>query len=640
MFKSYLYISSEPLQMQSYAASDRISYVDAVNGDYHPIALHTKFTPLWSTHWVRVNYTIPPEWAGQEVHLRWDSSSEATIWHDHQPIRGLSGEGPHWNSPYHDTYILTPSAIAGESGHFHIEVAVNTPFGQLDKSPTSDLGFLRLAEIALFNREMWDLYWDFAVVADMAHHFPADGLRAGSALAVANEMINLFQPEDVNSIQSARDLAATFLSQQNGAGIHQVYAMGHAHIDTAWLWPLAETRRKCVRSFSTAVHLMERYPDYKFVCSQAQQLAWIKDDQPELYRKIKEKSVEGQFVFVGGSWVEPDCNLPSGEALVRQFLYGQRFFESEFGSTHDNFWLPDTFGYSPALPQIMRGVGISYFLTQKLSWNQFNKLPANTFYWEGLDGSRVLTHFPPADTYNGLGNVREIVEGTSRFRDHDRSDASIYLFGFGDGGGGPSAKMLEQLARMEDVNGLPIVQQNTPSAFFEHVEATAHDLAIWVGELYFEAHRGTYTTQGYTKWANRRGQQQLHNAEFLTVLAQLDLRQELTLLWQRLLLNQFHDILPGSSIKEVYDDASDDYKLILSQSQSHINHALETVLPDNTTNNTYTVVNTLSHPRRAVIELPFEWSTSQKSADDKPLALVETPSLGYQQQTSTDNGHP
>ena len=303
---------------------------------------------------------------------------------------------------------------------------------------TRRIGELRQAEIAVFDRAAWDLYWDLKVIADMALYLPANSPRGGQALAAANEMVNAIHLDEPATWPAARAIAARFLSARNGDGQHNLSAVGHAHIDTAWLWPIAETKRKCVRSFSSALAYMDEYPEYKFVYPQAQQLTWIKDEYPALYSRLVEKVRAGQFIPVGGTWVEPDCNLPSGESLVRQFLYGQRFFESEFGQRCREFWEPDVFGYSGALPQIMKLAGIDYFLTQKLSWNQFNKPHSHTFLWEGIDGSRILTHFPPADTYNSLANVEEVLYNVSNFKDHERANESYLLFGYGDGGGGPT----------------------------------------------------------------------------------------------------------------------------------------------------------------------------------------------------------
>lgn len=643
-FKQYLqslwYDQHHPLTLQAFATPKRIPYEQAIQQTFAPVAVGETLKPHWSTHWFRLKVRIPAAWHGREVHLRWDSSSEACVWQDGRPLQGLSGSGDYWQSPYHGWFKLSANAGQDEAEQtVYIEVAVNTPFGMPTDPPLSHLGLLRMAEIATLRRDYWSLYWDFVIIADMAQHLPDNTPRAGQALAAANAIVNQFVPDDADSLQAARQIAADFLQQNNGASQHTVHAIGHAHLDTAWLWPLAESKRKAVRSFSTAVRLMQDYADYRFVCSQAQHLQWIKDSQPDLYRRIQQQAAAGRFIPTGGAWVEPDCNMPAGEALVRQFLYGQRFYQAEFGRKHRVFWLPDTFGYASALPQILQGVGIDYFLTQKLSWNQFNKLPANTFYWHGLDGSRVLAHFPPADTYNGLGNVQEVLAGTARFRDHDRSNHSLYVFGYGDGGGGPSAAMLEQLQRMGDVDGLPRVQMTDPEAFFDtvrdDVQAGTGDLLAWVGELYFELHRGTYTTQAYVKWANRRSELLLRDVEFLAAWQAADTpypQDEIERLWKLVLLNQFHDILPGSSIHEVYEDARNDYDDILTSAATLRDGLLNALLPS-ASDDALTAVNTLSFDRAAVVPSPIDIEGAQRSDDDQALVILSAPAMGYRTQT-------
>ena len=336
--------------------------------------------------------------------------------------------------------------------------------------------------------------------------------------------------------------------------MHEITAIGHAHIDTAWLWPLEETYRKCVRTFASQLRLMERYPDYRFACSQAQQYAWIRDRAPGLYARIKDAVARGQWLPVGGTWIEPDCNLPAGESLVRQFLYGQRFFEQEFGRRAEVFWNPDVFGYNGQLPQLMRGAGISGFLTQKLSWNRYTAPDHHTFRWVGIDGSSVIAHFPPADTYNAEATVPELRRAARDFKDHERSARSLLVFGWGDGGGGPTAEMLETLARVEDLQGVPRTTIGDPEAFFG--ELAESEWPEVVGELYFEYHRGTYTTQARTKRASRRAERALHDAELLAAVAGEPAGLEEA--WQTLLLNHFHDILPGSSIGEVHARAERD----------------------------------------------------------------------------------
>lgn len=629
-FKARLYPQSEPVALTHYAAPGRISYEQALQGQYQPVQAGIKLESLWSTHWFHIIAGIPPAWQGKEVHLLWDSSSEATVWEGGQAQQGLTGSSNGWSEdPIRKAYPVTREASAHQTVDLMIEVALNGLFGvsRVEPRKNESIGLLRQAELALFDRPLWDLYWDFVVVADMARYLPLHTPRAGQALQTANRMINTIRWGQVETYLAAREIASQFLGQRNGGGQHHLSAIGHAHIDTAWLWPIAETKRKCVRTFSSALRLMEAYPDFKFACSQMQQLAWIKADYPSLYARIKDKVASGQFIPVGGTWVEPDTNIPSGESLVRQFLYGQQFLQQEFGSISHVFWEPDVFGYSAALPQIMHQAGIHYFLTQKLSWNEFNQPARHTFLWEGLDGSQVLAHFPPADTYNSVADVRDVLHDVRNFKDHERANESYLLFGYGDGGGGPTAEMLEQLARMTDVNGLPLVTQRTPEEFFERAEDDLEDATRWVGELYFENHRGTYTTQAALKKGNRRCEELLHDVEFLASLASLQSKmayphQQLNDLWQPLLTNQFHDILPGSSITEVNQEARETFQEIIRQGEKLREQAIENLLLPEPG---LALINTLGCRRREIISLPSGEIGSQADNSGQALGVVEIP---------------
>ncbi len=632
-----VYIDRHPIKLSSYAAPDRIPFETALQGTYVPIEVGYHFGPIWSTHWVRVEIEVPTTWKGQEVHLLWDSSSEACVWDAQgQPLQGLTGSSNNWVSgSVRPEYRLVTKADGGEKLTIYVEVACNSLFG--NSFNTTDLnftGYLRKAEIAIFDPKAWNLLWDFQVIADMAEHLPVDSPRAGQALYAANAMINVLDLEDPSTWEAGRQIAAEFFAAHNGESQHQLSAVGHAHIDTAWLWPLAETMRKCVRTFSTAVRYMEDYPDYIFACSQAQQYEWMKEQHPGLYEKMKTKVEEGRFIPTGGSWVEPDTNVPSGESLVRQFLFGQRYFQEEFGVTCQEFWVPDVFGYSAALPQIMQQAGIRYFLTQKMSWNQFNKLPSHTFLWEGLDGSQVLTHFPPVDTYNSMANVKEVLFNISNYKDHDRSNESYLLFGFGDGGGGPTRAMLEQLNRMENVDGLPQVIQRTPLDFFQRLEADIKDPITWRGELYFEYHRGTYTTQADTKRDNRRSEELLHDVEFLGAIAHSTQGQSypteaLARLWKMVLTNQFHDIIPGSSITEVYQDSDKDYREVLTEGAALRAKAASAIIePASDSTDRIAVVNSLSLERTELVALPQGTPAQQISASGEPLGIVSAPAMG------------
>ncbi len=642
--KGKIYPKDAPVRLYAYAAPGRIAYGEAMQGTYRAIEIGEKFGPAWSTHWVRVEIDIPEDWKGNEVALLWDSTCEACVWQNGEPRQGLTGSGSGWAArSVRNDYVLTQQAQGGEHVDLYVEVAVNSLFGSGGRPRGVDLtGLLQQAAIAIFDREAWDLYWDFLILSDLAQQLPANTPRGGQALFAANAMVNAINLEDRSTWPAARAIAAKFFSAHNGDGQFNLSAIGHAHIDSAWLWPLAETQRKCIRTFSSVINYMEDYPDYKFACSQAQQYEWIKQKTPGLYEKIKARVKEGRYIPAGGSWVEPDCNLPSGESLVRQFLFGQRFFRQEFGITCQEFWEPDVFGYSAALPQILRGVGMPHFLTIKLSWSQFNKIGAHTFWWEGLDGSRVLTHFPPADDYNAMADVAAVLKSVSNYRDLDRSNEAYMLFGYGDGGGGPTKAMLEQVQRMKDVDGLPKVAMRSPNEFFTRLETDGQDLTTWVGELYLELHRGTYTTQALNKKYNRQSEFLLHDVEFLAAMAHAlhgaaYPAQELSRLWKLVLFNQFHDIIPGSSIPEVYRDSTVHYEDIRASGGGLRQQAAQVLTgAGNTSAANLVALNTLGVERKEVVVLPAGTPSAQVSAAGEPLGVMAAPPMGYGVSTSPE----
>jgi alpha-mannosidase len=586
---------------------DRIPPDQAERLEYHDASLGDTFGPLWATFWFQVGATVPDQWAGQRVDLLWISHSEAALWIGGRSVQGLN------TSPMGariDAQVLE-SAAGGERVDLRVELACNGKFGKLDRPFASrEPVVLDRCQIARFDHEAWELHHDFDVLrrleADAANGL--DESWAGRLLAGLNEVCNVWSEDDRASWARSREILGELLAHRNGSHVHRLSAIGHGHLDTAWLWPLAETYRKAVRTFSSQTAYMERYPEFRFACSQAQQYDWIRARNPDLYGRIRRQVEAGRWVPVGGTWIEPDCNLPSGESLVRQFLYGQRFFEREFGHRCNEFWNPDVFGYNGQLPQIMRGAGIGRFLTQKLSWNRFNPPPYHTFTWQGIDGSQVLAHFPPADTYNATVEIAELRRTAREYKDHDRSGRSLLVFGWGDGGGGPTPGMLETLRRVADLQGVPRTAMTTSDEFFDALEADAGELATVIGELYFEYHRGTYTTQAAVKKGNRAGERALHDAEFLWAVAGGETpRERLAELWQLLLLNQFHDILPGSSIAEVYEDSARDHAAVIDGAERLIADALGEGEPT-------TPLNTIGFARAEVADGPV-W--------------VEAPPYGY-----------
>ena len=597
---------------------ERISYAEAQQLAYEPVAPGRQLGPLWTTFWFRGRIDLPSDWSGQQVDFLWDSHSEATLWIGGRTVGGLN--------PGRSELPLEEEMI--EHGHleFQVEVACNGLFGHVGRHyKTVESFVLDRCAIGRFDPEAWELYYDLLVLCELENQEGMDADWSGRLLADLNRVANLLDVDNPNSWPAARKITSELYSNRNGSYRHQLSAIGHAHMDTAWLWPLEETWRKCTRTFSTATLYMDYYPEYKFACSQAVQYEEMKTRNPDLYHRIKEKFNTAQWVPVGGTWVEPDCNVPSGEALCRQFLFGQRFFQREFGAYCHEFWNPDVFGYNGQLPQIMKEAGVRYFLTQKLSWNHFNKPDHQTFAWEGIDGSEVLTHFPPANSYNSVATVEELRRVVRSYKDNDRSGQSYMLFGVGDGGGGPTRDMLERLRRAKDLQGLPRTEVRSANEFFKRLEEDCQDLPRVIGELYFELHRGTYTTQAATKKGNRKGEFLLHDVEFLAVLAQRLQnvsypKDELDALWKSLLVNQFHDILPGSSIRLVYEDAERDYAKIQAEGGKLCEAALD-ALGDGGAEKP---VNTTSFERHEVA-----------ATADGGLVFVDVPAYGIGQVGAT-----
>jgi alpha-mannosidase len=387
----------------------------------------------------------------------------------------------------------------------------------------------------------------------------------------------------------------------------RVYLVGHTHIDTAWLWPLSETVRKCGRTFATAVRLMEQYPGFHFSCSQAQLYAYTKDHHPALYDEIRKWVATGRWHTTGAMWVESDCNVPSGESLIRQFLYGLDFYRREFGTRPRTCWLPDVFGYPGSLPQILAGCGIPYFFTCKLHWQSSNPFPSHLFWWEGVDGSRVLAHIPRLrNYYNGTPNPEQLSIAWGNYAQKATYDEVMLPYGYGDGGGGVTPEMIEFAERARSYPGLPATRTGDEEAYYDDALQEGSNLPVWQGELYLETHRGTYTTQSRTKRANRLTEGALREAEIWGSIARsagADVSLDpLGDAWRRMLTQQFHDILPGSSIGEVYQDALADYEHVRAVARQVRGASLRWLVDQRGPGGELYVFNALSWPRSDPVE--------------------------------------
>lgn len=553
--------------------------IAAKAGTWETVEPGFQYGPAYTTFWFRLTGKVPKEWAGLEIAVIPDVGGERTLWDKGTPIRGIDYEHTDFGLLTGGNFPQENLAKGGESVTYIIQSYTTNPQHSVHLKEKPREAFVEKvvsAELAVVNRSMKDLYYDFEFSLDLAKSCADDPPAYETILRTLNECINLFARDGQESIARCRKLIKDALGSLNAEFKHTIYPVGHAHLDTAWLWPIQITKKKMAHTTSTQLSLMERYPKYVFAHSQASQYEWLELEYPTLFKRVKAAVDRGQWEPVGSMWVEADCNLTGAESLVRQFLYGKRYFRDKLGVETSDMWLPDVFGYSAALPQILNKFGIKTFLTQKISWNQFNKFPHHTFWWQGIDGTKVWSHFPPADTYIGNCEPTEVVRSVKNYRDHGRSENSLYLFGFGDGGGGPTERHLEYISRGRLAPNYPEVNfGKKASDFFREARAKSKDLMTWSGELYLELHRGTYTSQANNKKWNRESEFLLRDVELLHAFANTKYpKQEIERLWKLVLLNQFHDIIPGSSVVEVYEDSTRDYEDVLTNGRKLVDQAL------------------------------------------------------------------
>ncbi len=592
-----LYIETVPLEIAVWDDLDEpLPFSHAVAQSYRPIELPYTWGKAWSTSWFHVTGQVPQEWLrGDNPNTRAELVIDLGFTHDRPgfQVEGLAfrpdGTTVKSINP-RSSYVAVPQEGDGVVD-LYVEGAANpniagdwtwkaTPLGEKSTAGDDLLYVVQQCDAALMDLTVWELIQDVWTLAGLMKELPVESPRRHRILGALEKLVDVVDPADVSATAAAgREVLAPALAQPASASAHSVVAIGHAHIDSAWLWPIRETIRKCARTFSSVLALMDADPTFRFACSSAQQLKWMKDGYPEIFERIKEKVANGQFIPVGGMWVEPDMNLPGAEAMARQFVAGKRFFLEELGVDTREAWVPDTFGYSGAVPQIIQASGTEWFLTQKISWNQTNTMPHHTFLWEGIDGTRVFTHFPPADTYVGEVSGADLARAERTFHDHRDASLSLLPFGFGDGGGGPTREMMAAVRRTRSLEGSPTVEIDTPERFFERAEAELPEPPVWSGELYLELHRASYTTQHLTKQGNRRNEHWLREAELWAATAAVRTGAEypyddLERIWQLVLLQQFHDILPGTSIAWVHREVEQNNRELEAELQGIIGSAL------------------------------------------------------------------
>ncbi|MCX5582684.1 alpha-mannosidase [Streptomyces erythrochromogenes] len=575
--KPAVHSSPLPLTVERWdAPGEPVPVAEGLAAPYGPCAPGDAWGPAWGTTWFKVTGTVPAGWAGRTVEAVLDLGFDRMMpgFQCEGLVHRADGGEIKALNPYNDWVRVADRAEGGERIEWYVEAAANPvlvdhrPSYEGDARTSGDQPLYRLArmDLTLFETEVWELVQDLDVLYELMTQLGTEDARRHGILHALGAALDAVDLTDVpGTAAAARARLAGVLAAPANASAHRISAVGHAHIDSAWLWPLRETVRKVARTASNMVNLMDEHPEFVFAMSQAQQLDWIKTHRPELFERVKKKVADGQFVPVGGMWVESDTNMVGGEAMARQFLYGKKFFLDEFGIDTHNVWLPDSFGYTAAMPQIVKLSGSRWFLTQKICWSQVNKFPHHTFWWEGIDGTRVFTHFPPVDTYNSDLGGAQMAHAARNYREKGRGSRSLTPFGWGDGGGGPTREHLARARRQRDLEGSPRIEIERPDAFFEKARAEYEDAPVWAGELYLELHRGTYTSQAKTKQGNRRSESLLREAELWAATAAVRVAgyaypyEDLERVWKTVLLHQFHDILPGSSIAWVHREARETY---------------------------------------------------------------------------------
>ncbi len=581
-----VYSDSIPLEVSWHELTgEPIPALEGIALDYTETQAGTPWGAAWGTTWFKLRGQVPQHWAGRRVEAVIDLGFDINM-------SGFQCEGLIYRpdgvtikalNPRNQWVPVSESAEGGEQLELFLEAASNPvlldyhPFlpteqGDILTSSPRKLYTTGRMDLAVFEPVVHDLVLDLEVLLDLQAQLPEGPRRMQILQALDNSMDVLDLQHIVLTAHAARDQLVQVLAAPAEHSAHKISAIGHSHIDSAWLWPLRETIRKVSRTCSSMVELLDYDEEFIYGMSSAQQYAWLKEHRPEVWERVKQAVADGRFLPLGGMWVESDTVMPSGESLVRQFLYGQKFFRDEFGITSAGVWLPDSFGYSPALPQLMRRAGFEWFFTQKISWNQQNKFPHHSFLWEGIDGSRIFSHFPSMDTYNSQLSGEEVAKASRQFREARVTNNSIAPVGWGDGGGGTTREMTGKARRLANLEGSATVKWEHPNDFFDRAQQEMPSPPVWVGELYLELHRATLTSQHQTKQGNRRTEQLLVEAELWAATASIYSGtqypyEQIDSLWQTVLLHQFHDILPGTSIAWVHREVVARYAQVIKQAQ-------------------------------------------------------------------------
>jgi len=618
------------LGLEGFVTLDRLSPEEAQTRTFRPMPPGTRWGAKWEYGWFRGRLVLPEEAAGRRVVLRLDVGADALVFVNGRAAGGMDRQ--------HPELVLSRAAAAGEryeilleayAGHGPTPCSVGpTPPGRVVvPEPPATQREVSESSFGVWEEELYQLWLDVETLLQVRDGLDQNSLRVAEIDAGLRDftiVLDLELPHEamLETARAARARLEPLLACRNGSTAPELFAFGHGHIDVAWLWPLQESDRKAARTLSTQLALMEEYPEHRFLQSQAYLWQTVKTHYPELYERLRAAVRERRMVADGGMWVEADTNIPAGESLIRQILHGKRFFKEELGTESELLWLPDCFGYSAALPQIMRGCGLKYFSTAKIFWNYHggDPFPLNTFWWVGLDGSEVLVHL--CNDYNSHTSPASAIQRWNERVQKDGISTRLFPFGFGDGGGGPMRDHLEFARRERDLEGVPKVRLAAPIEFFRDLERRGPPDARYVGELYYQAHRGVHTSQARMKRLCRRAELALREAELWGAaarsLAGLEYpAAEMDRTWKKLLTNQFHDILPGSSIRRVYEEAEASLESVVASARAVAEASARRLAPSG---GGLAVFNSLSWPRTELVGLPAG-ATGAVDASGRPLPV-------------------
>jgi alpha-mannosidase len=591
------------VEVQYFETQEHLRQVPGADHPWRPVTPALIWGEVWGNAWFKGRLEIQSTWAAKDLYIQAEMGAWETLFFVDGQARGIfSRELETGARGYHHTLLCHKKGSKTENIELAFECYAGHPcVGTMPiddrEGPSADPNSYRKNFKGIFVLErrddVKDFVFDLKALNQLVKCLPESSFRRGQIVQTLTKVLQIVPqfPDEVPEIQwkkallEARKVMAAPLQCTNGSSVAFAGLTGHSHMDTAWLWTSKETIRKCARTFSNALNLMEQYTEYRFMQSSPIHAEMIREHYPEIFERIKAKVKEGRWEPNGGMYVESDGNMPSGESFIRQFVYGQKFTQEHFNYRADTFWLPDTFGYSAALPQILKGCGIKYFLTTKLAWNETNTFPMDTFKWCGIDGTSVLVHFNETHCWPDPATLIQRIDGdvhaapgvrVNKIQHTDVNNKRLISYGFGDGGGGPMYEMLEMARRAQDLEGCPLSKHMGVSEFMGLLEAEQGHFPVYHGELYFEGHRGVLTSQHLIKKLNRQLEMALRDLDCLNTLVFLNggaplSAAEMELHWKVLLKNQFHDILPGTSIPEEHTEA----KLRMSETLSAVNNNIQ-----------------------------------------------------------------